>query len=202
MRAVLFRLLWRAFGPVPALAVVAAVFGALHLANPGATTLAGATVAMAGVMFCALFGAAVSGGDLGGSIAVSTARARAPTWLTRGAFGPEDSVVALVLLTALTVGALALVGAGRARTVARRDVPGPSRAGGRRDARSDVSGWRTPLTGTTARPRIEQAGDGLAGGCSPRRQAALEGSREARPRGRDQARHPAASAWQSLPAPA
>ncbi len=133
MRALLFRLLWRAFGPVPALAVVAVVFGALHLANPGATALAGATVAMAGVMFCALytltgrlwvpigvhaawnltqgylFGAAVSGGDLGGSIAVSTARAGAPTWLTGGAFGPEASVVALALLTSVTVGALVLV---------------------------------------------------------------------------------------------
>ena len=134
MRALLFRLLWRAFGPVPALAVVAAVFAALHLANPGATALAGATVAMAGVMFCALyaltgrlwvpigvhaawnlaqgylFGAAVSGGDLGGSITVSTAREGAPTWLTGGAFGPEASVVALALVTAVTVGALVHVG--------------------------------------------------------------------------------------------
>lgn len=33
MRALLFRMLWRAFGPVPAL-VAALVFGALHLANP------------------------------------------------------------------------------------------------------------------------------------------------------------------------
>ena len=93
MRALLLRLLWRAFGPVPAFAVAALVFGGLHLANPGATPLAGATVVMAGLMFCALyaltgrlwvpiglhlawnfaqgylFGATVSGGDLGGSIA-------------------------------------------------------------------------------------------------------------------------------------
>ncbi|MEO5983289.1 MAG: type II CAAX endopeptidase family protein [Pedococcus sp.] len=134
MRALLFRLLWRAFGPVPALVVVAVAFGALHLANPGATALAGTTVAMAGVMFCALyaltgrlwvpigvhatwnlaqgylFGAAVSGGDLGGSVAVSTARAGSPTWLTGGAFGPEASVVALALVTAVTVGALVLLG--------------------------------------------------------------------------------------------
>jgi len=149
MRALLFRLLWRAFGPVPALAVVAAVFGALHLANPGATALAGATVAMAGVMFCALyaltgrlwvpigvhaawnlaqgylFGAAVSGGDLGGSIAVSTARAGAPTWLTGGAFGPEASVVALALVTAVTVSALMLVGrpARLVRGEATHDLP-------------------------------------------------------------------------------
>lgn len=43
------RLLWRAFGPLPAFAIAALVFGALHLANPGATVLAGATVAVAGL---------------------------------------------------------------------------------------------------------------------------------------------------------
>ena len=37
MRALLLRLLWRAFGPLPAFAVAALVFGALHLANPAAT---------------------------------------------------------------------------------------------------------------------------------------------------------------------
>jgi membrane protease YdiL (CAAX protease family) len=52
MRALLLRLLWRAFGPVPAAAAL--VFAALHLANPGAGPLA-ATVVMAGMMFCALY---------------------------------------------------------------------------------------------------------------------------------------------------
>jgi uncharacterized protein len=132
MRALLLRLLWRAFGPVPAFAVAALVFAALHLANPGATVLAGATVAVAGLMFCALyaltgrlwvpiglhlawnfaqgylFGAAVSGNDLGGSIAVSTARHGAATWLTGGTFGPEASVFALVLVSAITMSALGL----------------------------------------------------------------------------------------------
>ena len=130
MRALLLRLLWRAFGPVPAFAVAALVFGALHLANPGATPLAGATVTVAGLMFCALyaltgrlwvpiglhlawnlaqgylFGAAVSGDDLGGSIAVSTARPGAAAWLTGGTFGPEASVFALILVGAVTVSAL------------------------------------------------------------------------------------------------
>ena len=100
MRALLFRLLWRVVGPRWALAAVAVVFAALHLANPGANVLAGATVATGrgdvlravsrspGGSGCRsactlawnlaqgyLFGAAVSGGDLGGSLAVSTARA-------------------------------------------------------------------------------------------------------------------------------
>ena len=132
MRALLFRLVWRAAGPVPAFVVAALVFAALHLANPGATPLAGATVTTAGLMFCALyaltgrlwvpiglhvawnfaqgylFGAAVSGGDLGGSAAVSTARRGAPAWLTGGTFGPEASVFALVLVGAVTVTTLML----------------------------------------------------------------------------------------------
>ena len=44
----MLRLLWRAFGPVPAFAVAALVLGGLHLANPGATLLGGATVTAAG----------------------------------------------------------------------------------------------------------------------------------------------------------
>lgn len=133
MRALLLRLLWRVLGPVPAFAVVAAVFASLHLANPGATPLAAATVAMAGLMFSAmyaltrrlwlplglhfawnfsqgyLFGAVVSGGDLGGSVAVSTARPGGAWWLTGGTFGPESSLFALLLVTVVTVWALWLV---------------------------------------------------------------------------------------------
>jgi membrane protease YdiL (CAAX protease family) len=130
MRALLLRLLWRAFGPGPAFAVAALVFSALHLANPGATVLAGATVTAAGLMFCALyaltgrlwvpiglhlawnfaqgslFGAVVSGGGLGDSLAASTARPGAVAWLTGGTFGPEGSVFALLLVGAVTVSAL------------------------------------------------------------------------------------------------
>ena len=141
MRALLLRLLWRAFGPVPAFAVVALVFGGLHLANRGATALAGVAVAVAGLMFCALyaltgrlwvpiglhlawnfaqgylFGATVSGNDLGGSIALSTARPGTQAWLTGGTFGPEASVFALLLVSSMTVGALRL-----ARKTGRFDV--------------------------------------------------------------------------------
>lgn len=171
MRALLFRLLWRAFGPVPALVLAASVFGALHLANPGATALAGATATMAGVMFCALyaltgrlwvpigvhaawnvaqgylFGAAVSGGDLGGSIAVSTARAGAPTWLTGGTFGPEASVVALTLITAVTVAALVRVGRPTGRLRARTPATTAAISGADREVAS-------PLTRATSRRGI------------------------------------------------
>ncbi len=129
-RALLFRLLWRAFGPVPAFAITAVAFAAPHLANLGATALAGATVAAAGLMFCALyaltgrlwvpigvhlawnlaqgylFGAAVSGGNFGGSILLSTARPGAEAWLTGGTFGPEASLFALILVSTVAVAAL------------------------------------------------------------------------------------------------
>ena len=55
-----------------------------------------------------LFGATVSGNDLGGSIAVSTARPGMEAWLTGGTFGPEASVFALVLVSSVTVSALLL----------------------------------------------------------------------------------------------
>ena len=61
-----------------------------------------------------LFGATVSGGDIGGSILLSTALPDAPPWLTGGAFGPEGSVLALILISAVTAGAL-----GRARRTGR-----------------------------------------------------------------------------------
>ncbi len=149
MRALLFRLMWRAFGPVAAFVACAAVFAALHLANPGVNPVAGATVAVAGMMFCALyaltgrlwvpigvhatwnlaqgylFGAVVSGGDLGQSVAVSTARTGAPTWLTGGEFGPEASIIALALVSGVTIAALALI---RRRTRLARRVA--ARGGG------------------------------------------------------------------------
>ena len=172
MRALLFRLLWRAFGPVSALALSALVFGALHLANPGATALAGATVTMAGVMFCALyaltgrlwvpigvhaawnlaqgylFGAAVSGGDLGTSIAVSTARAGAPTWLTGGTFGPEGSLPALTLITTVTIAALVWVGRFSERL--RERPPTDGFADHRRGPRARQLSWAKPRKGGAA----------------------------------------------------
>jgi membrane protease YdiL (CAAX protease family) len=125
-RALLLRLLWRVVGPVPAFVVVALTFGALHLSNPGATPLAAATVAMAGLMFSALyaltgrlwvpiglhfawnltqgyvFGADVSGAGFGQSIAVSTPNAASAQWLTGGVFGPEASTFALIIVTVVT----------------------------------------------------------------------------------------------------
>ncbi|WP_254459974.1 CPBP family intramembrane glutamic endopeptidase [Xanthomonas sacchari] len=130
LRAILLRLLWRAFGPWPAFALSAALFGLAHLGNPNASVFAALCIAVeAGVMLGAfyvltgrlwvsigvhaawnftqgyLFGAAVSGTDMGPAIARSTAHAGVPEWLSGGAFGPEASLPGLLVCT--VVGAIA-----------------------------------------------------------------------------------------------
>ncbi|WP_339931181.1 CPBP family intramembrane glutamic endopeptidase [uncultured Brevundimonas sp.] len=143
IRAVLLRLIWRAFGPWVAFALSAALFGFGHIANPNATVFAAVSIALeAGIMLGAfyaltgriwvsigvhaawnftqgyLFGAAVSGGDFGPSIARSTARPGVPEWLTGGAFGPEASLPGLVVCTAVGLAVIWL--AWRAGHFARR----------------------------------------------------------------------------------
>ena len=130
MRAVLLRLMWRAFGPCAAFAVSCAVFGFSHLGNTNATVFAAICIALeAGLMLGAfyaltgriwvsvgahmawnftqgyVFGAAVSGTALGPAIARSTPNAGLPQWLTGGAFGPEASLpgVLVCLAVGLTV---------------------------------------------------------------------------------------------------
>lgn len=137
VRGVILRLLWRAFGPVVAFAVSAALFGLGHAFNPGATVISVVCIALeAGIMLGALyaltgrlwmsigvhaawnftqgyvFGAAVSGGNFGPSLARSLAHGDASVWLSGGGFGPEASLPALLVCTA--VGLVALWLAARA----------------------------------------------------------------------------------------
>ncbi|WP_184414097.1 type II CAAX endopeptidase family protein [Xanthomonas translucens] len=129
LRAIVLRLLWRAFGPWVAFAASAALFGFAHIGNPNATVFAAVCIALeAGIMLGAFyvltgriwmsigvhaawnftqgyaFGAAVSGTAMGPAIAHSSARAGAPEWLTGGAFGPEASLPGL--LVCAVVGAI------------------------------------------------------------------------------------------------
>jgi membrane protease YdiL (CAAX protease family) len=106
-------------GTLVALVVSAAIFGLLHAANPGASLVSSASIALeAGVLLGlayaltrslwlpiglhfgwnftegGIFGAAVSGGQSHGLVKAAVV---GPDLLTGGAFGPEASVVAVVL---------------------------------------------------------------------------------------------------------
>lgn len=127
-RAILLRLLMRAFGAWPALAISAALFGALHLANPNATPMAAIAIAIeAGLMLAAFYmltgrvwmsvgvhaawnftqgwiwGAAVSGFPVKESLFLSAPKPGAPEWLSGGGFGPEASVPAMVVGTSVAI---------------------------------------------------------------------------------------------------
>lgn len=127
-RAVILRLMWRAFGPWVAFAFSAALFGALHLGNPNSSWFAAVCIAVeAGIMLGAfyaltgrlwvsigvhaawnftqgyIFGAAVSGTDFGPSLMTSTARSGLAEWMTGGRFGPEASLPGLLVGTSVGV---------------------------------------------------------------------------------------------------
>ncbi len=124
-RGVVFRVLEDSLGTTLALVLSAALFGLMHGANPGATAVstlaiaveAGGLLAAAYVwsrslwlvigLHCAwnfteggVFGAAVSGGAMKGVLNFPLS-AKAPILLTGGQFGPEASVVAMIICTSL-----------------------------------------------------------------------------------------------------
>jgi membrane protease YdiL (CAAX protease family) len=119
LRAVLFRILEDVGGTTVAVILSAAIFGALHCANPGATLFSMVAIAIeAGILLAlayaltrnlwlavgihmgwnfaegSIFGAEVSGSKEAHSL-FSTVLA-GPKLLTGGAFGPEASIVSLV----------------------------------------------------------------------------------------------------------
>jgi len=127
-RAILLRLLMRAFGLWPALTLSAAFFGYVHLGNDHATPTAAIAIAVeAGLMLAAFYlltgrlwtaigvhaawnfaqgwiwGARVSGIEVTESLYLSGPRPGAPEWLSGGAFGPEASVPAMVVGAAVAV---------------------------------------------------------------------------------------------------
>ena len=125
MRGVLFRIVEESLGSWIALVFSAALFGALHAFNPGATLTSSIAIALeAGVLLAAVFmytrrlwmviglhtawnfteggvfGASVSGGNANGMLSSSF---HGPDVLTGGAFGPEASIVAVVVCLAAGV---------------------------------------------------------------------------------------------------
>jgi uncharacterized protein len=125
MRGIVFRILEQSLGSWIALTISAAIFGLLHLLNPGTTLLNAVSVMVeAGVMLAAaymvtrrlwlcigihiawnfaeggIFSGAVSGGDTKGLL---QAKLTGADWLTGGAFGVEGSVAALGICSAAGV---------------------------------------------------------------------------------------------------
>lgn len=146
IRGVIFRILEQWLGSWIALGISAAIFGLLHLLNPGATLLNAAAISIeAGVLLAAaymltrrlwlcigihiawnftqggVFSVAVSGGSSKGLLQAKMVGA---DWLTGGSFGAEASVVALVVCAAAGV-ALLRIAAKNGRIV-------PSRWSGRK----------------------------------------------------------------------
>ena len=121
-----FQRLVEATGPGGAIALMSALFGAIHLGNPNASTVGLLNTMLIGIVFSlaylrsralwlpwgmhwawnavlgAGFGLPVSGMDMSAGIRT---RATGPTWLTGGAYGPEASVAC----TAAVLVALAVV---------------------------------------------------------------------------------------------
>jgi uncharacterized protein len=125
IRGVVFRFLEQWLGSVAALALSAFLFGALHLANPGASWLAAIAIALeAGIMLGAiymltrrlwaaiglhmawnaaqggLFGVKVSGTDVKGLI---VSQSQGSDLLTGGAFGAEASLPAIIICTSIGI---------------------------------------------------------------------------------------------------
>jgi membrane protease YdiL (CAAX protease family) len=138
IRGIVFRILEQWLGSWIALGVSAAIFGMLHLFNPGATLLNAAAISIeAGVLLAAaymltrrlwlcigihiawnftqggIFSVAVSGGSTKGLL---QARMVGPDWLTGGTFGVEASVVALTVCAAAGI-ALLLAAAQKGQVV-------------------------------------------------------------------------------------
>jgi hypothetical protein len=118
-RGVIFRRLEGALGTSIALVISAAIFGLVHAGNTGASWISTLAIALEsgallGIAYAAtrslwlpiglhfgwnfteggVLGAAVSGGQYQGLIAAPLS---GPPWLTGGAFGPEASLVALIV---------------------------------------------------------------------------------------------------------
>lgn len=124
-RGIVFRLLRGRWGVIVALIASSAIFGLLHLINPGASVNGALAVAIeAGLMLGAaylltgslwlaiglhfgwnvaiggIFGTVVSGSDARDSLV--TATTTGPDWLTGGSFGPEASIVAILVCSGAT----------------------------------------------------------------------------------------------------
>ena len=160
-RGILFRYIEKAAGSWIALALTAALFGAAHLFNPGATWFSSLAIAVeAGILLGAIFmltrrlwaamglhagwnfsqgwifGLPVSGGH--GGVGLLNGRLDGPELMTGGAFGLEASLIAVVVATLAGL-AILVAAIRRGRLVPPLWVSGPAPAAARLDARPHTS---------------------------------------------------------------
>jgi membrane protease YdiL (CAAX protease family) len=126
LRGIIFRITEERLGTYFAMAISAALFGAMHLANPHSSVIAGIGLAIqAGLLLAAayiysrnlwfpiaihfawnftqsaIFGANVSGNTV--SKTLITSKITGPEWLTGGLFGPEGSIQATLFCSVATI---------------------------------------------------------------------------------------------------
>jgi uncharacterized protein len=124
-RGIIFRIVEEGLGTWWSILLSALIFGFMHIWNPNATVFSAISIALtAGVILAMLYvitrqlwipiglhigwnftlggiyGAPVSGGEPGGILA---AHFSGPDWLTGGAFGPEASVITLIVFIAFGI---------------------------------------------------------------------------------------------------
>ena len=128
-RGIAYRIIEQNFGTVVALVVSASIFGGMHITNENATLISVLSATLGG-LFVGLFytltgrlwlpiffhygwnlsqifwGTALSGMEEFGKF--FEGRLEGPAWLTGGAFGPENSVIALAACVALLACSFAL----------------------------------------------------------------------------------------------
>lgn len=129
LRGIVFRLVEEKLGTWISMLLSAFLFGFLHIWNPGATVLSSVAIALeAGILLAAayvltrnlwfpifihaawnftgsfIYGVPISGGAPGESLLVS--QIGGSEWITGGAFGPENSIQAMIL--GLIVGSIFL----------------------------------------------------------------------------------------------
>ncbi len=126
MRGIIFRIIEEKLGSYFALIISALLFGAMHLANPNSSLIAGLGIAIqAGLLLAAayiytrnlwfpiaihfawnftqsaIFGASVSGNSI--SKTLITSNIEGAEWFTGGAFGPEGSLQATLFCSIATI---------------------------------------------------------------------------------------------------
>lgn len=125
-RAILFRIIENAWGTMPALWLQSLIFAVVHLANvEGASAAEAITTVISGTLIGAfwtmvfvisrnlwitaanhaawnfaiiLTGLQLSGLDYWRALAPFESRYNGPAWLTGGAFGPEDSIITIMVI--------------------------------------------------------------------------------------------------------